>query len=250
MIEMTFPLFALVLALQAQEAPAPLPSKGKGGAAGTFENEKIKVGDLTREFRLVVPEGLDPAKPVPLVFVFHGKGDNKAFICRYSGFEELAGKNGFIAVFPQSVDKEWELRAVDDNPDLKFFDALFDHVTSRYNVDLRRVYLTGMSMGGYFSNLIASKRSERVAAIAPHSGGLGVLGFRGIKAKRKYAVMIVQGDADRIVKVEEGRTSRDAYAKEGHAVEYVEVKGLGHAWARREDITARMWKFFMDNPMK
>jgi len=250
MIEMNFRLLPLVLALLAQEAPAPLPSKGKGGTAGTFENERIKVGEQEREFRLVVPEGLDPAKPVPLVFAFHGKGDNKAFICRYSGFEELAAKNGFIAVFPAGLEKEWELRAVDDNQDLKFFDALFDHVTSKYNVDLRRVYLTGMSMGGYFSNLLASKRSERIAAIAPHSGGLGVLAVRGIKSKRKYAVMIVHGDADRIVKVEEGRTSRDAYTREGHVVEYVEVKGLGHVWARKEDITGRMWKFFMDNPLK
>ncbi len=250
MIEMHFRLLPLVLALLAQEAPAPLPSKGKGGPAGTFENEKLKVGDQEREFRLVVPEGLDPAKPVPLVFAFHGLGDSKSFICRYSGFEELALKNGFIAVFPAGLEKKWELRAVEDNKDLKFFDALFDHVTSKYNVDLRRVYLTGMSMGAYFSNLLASKRSEKIAAIAPHSGGLGVLGFQGIKAKRKYGVFIVQGDADRIVKVEEGRTSRDAYKKEGHPVEYVEVPGMGHVWARKEDITARMWKFFLDNPMK
>src|SRR6185503_13570321 len=90
---------AVVLALCLQEAPAPLPSKGKGGAAGETENE-LKVGDKTRLYRLVVPEGLDPAKPVPLVFVFHGKGDSKNFISIYSGFEAFAKKTGFIAVFP------------------------------------------------------------------------------------------------------------------------------------------------------
>ena len=62
--------------------------------------------------------------------------------------------------------------------------------------------------------------------------------------------MIVHGDADRIVKVEEGRTSRDAYQKEEHPLEYVEVKGLGHVWARDENITDRMWKFFLDHPLK
>jgi len=247
---MNFRLLPLALLLLAQEAPAPLPSKGKGGPTGTFENESLKVGEQAREFRLVVPPGLDPAKPAPLIFVFHGRGDSKEWIRRYSGFEELAPKNGFIAVFPAGLEKSWDLRAVDENPDLKFFDAVFDHVTSRYNVDLRRVYLTGMSMGGYFSNLVAARRSERIAAIAPHSGGLGVLGFRGINAKRKYAAMIIHGDADRIVKVEEGRTSRDAYTREGHAVEYVEVKGMGHVWATREKITDRMWKFFLDHPMK
>ena len=242
-------LIPLLLALFAQDASAPLPSKGKGGAAGGQECE-IKMGDDVRQYRLVVPEGLDPAKPVPLVFVFHGRGDSKTFIRRYSGFEALALKNGFIVAFPEGLDRHWEMRAADDNKDVLFFDAVFDHVTSKYNVDLRRVYATGMSMGGYFCNLLALKRSERLAAIAPHSGGLGALAVRGIDAKKKYAVMIVHGDEDKIVKVEEGRASRDAYAKAGHAVEYVEVKGLGHVWATKENITERMWKFFLDHPLK
>ena len=247
MTVMSLHLLPLVLALLVQD---PLPSNGKGGSTGTRENESIKVGDQARTFHLVVPEKLDPAKPAPLVFVFHGRGDSKDWIRRYSGLEELAPKQGFIAVFPAGLEKQWDLRTVDDNPDLKFFDALFEHLTTKYNVDLRRVYLTGMSMGGYFSNLVASKRSEKIAAIAPHSGGLGVLAVRGVKAAKKYAVMVIHGDADRIVKVDEGRTSRDAYAKEGHAVEYVEVKGMGHVWARREGITDRIWKFFIDHPMK
>lgn len=240
-------LIPIVLLLLAQEAPAPLPSKGKGGAAGAADGE-LKVSELTRTYRLVVPEGLDPAKPVPLVFVFHGLGDT--FITRYSGFEELATKKGFIVVFPNGVNRQWDLRAAEENRDLRFFDALLERIASKYNVDLRRVYATGMSMGGFFSNLLASKRSERIAAIAPHSGGLGVLAIRGIKAGRKYPVMIVQGAADPLVRVEQGRSSRDAYLKEGHAVEYVEIKDLAHIWARSEDITAKMWKFFLDHPMK
>ena len=246
---MTIRLAALVFALCLQEAPAPLPSKGKGGAAGETENE-LKVGDKTRLYRLVVPEGLDPAKPVPLVFVFHGKGDSKNFISFYSGFEAYAKKTGFIAVFPGGLDRHWEMRGREDNVDLAFFDALFAHLTSKYNIDLRRVYATGMSMGGYFCNLLASRRSEQIAAIAPHSGGLGVLAATGIGAKRKYAVMIVHGDADKIVNVEQGRAARDAYIKEGHEVEYVEVKGLAHVWAGKEGITEKMYKFFLAHPLK
>jgi polyhydroxybutyrate depolymerase len=238
-------LIPIVLLLLAQEAPGPLPPKG--GAAGTADVE-LKVGEQTRSCRLVVPEGLNPANPVPLVFVFHGLGD--VFITRYSGFEELGKKKGFIVAFPNGVNRQWDLRASDENRDLRYFDALLEHITSKYNVDLRRVYATGMSMGGFFSNLLASKRSDRIAAIAPHSGGLGVLAIRGIKAKRKYPVMIVQGAADPLVRVEQGRSSRDAYLKEGHAVEYVEIKDLAHIWARSEDITEKMWKFFTDHPMK
>ena len=243
-------LVPFVLGLVAQDAPAPRPSKGKGGKPGTFPDETIKVGEETRAFKLVVPPDLDATKPVPLLFVFHGMGDSKDFICRYSGFEELAPKEGFIAVFPEGKDKRWALRPGEENIDIKFFDSLFAHVTSHYNVDFNRVYLTGMSMGAYFSNCLASQRSDKVAAIAPHSGGLGALAFTGVKAKRKYAVLVVHGDEDRIVKVEEGRKSREVYAREGHAVEYLEIKGLGHAWAVKEDITAKMWKFFMAHPIR
>lgn len=244
-------LLALLLltSVQAQNAGAPRPSKGKGGKNGTFEKEQIKVGDQMRDFRLVVPPGIDGSQPVPLVFAFHGLGDSKENISRYSGFEALAARQKFIAVFPDALNKRWNIKPADDNEDIKFFDALLDHVTGKYNVDLRRVYLTGMSMGGYFSNCLASQRSEKVAAIAPHSGGLGMLAFAGVKAKRKYPAMVVHGDADTVVKVEEGRKSKEIYTKEGHAVEYVEIAGLGHTWALKEQITDKIWKFFADHPL-
>ena len=245
----SLPLVPLALALLAQGAAAPRPSKGKGGKPGTFAAETLTVGGQAREYRLVVPPGLDGSKPVPLVFVFHGLGDSKENISRYSGFEALAPKKDFIAVFPDALNKRWNIKPADDNEDVKYFDALYEHVTSRYNVDLRRVTLTGMSMGGYFSNCLASQRSEKVAAIAPHSGGLGMLGFRGVQAKAKYAVMVVHGDQDNVVKVEEGRRSRDAYTKEGHTVEYVEVAGMGHVWAVKENISDKIWKFFSDHPL-
>jgi polyhydroxybutyrate depolymerase len=202
-----------------------------------------------RDYKLVVPKGADGAAPVPLVFVFHGLGDSKEAVSMYTGFEALAAKKGFIAVFPDALNKRWNIKPADDTEDVKFFDALYEHVTSKYNVDLRRVYLTGMSMGGYFSNCLASQRSEKVAAIAPHSGGLGMLGFTGVKAKRKYPVMIIHGDADHVVKVEEGRKSKEVYTKDGHAVEYVEIAGLGHTWAVKEGITEKIWKFFSDHPL-
>jgi len=243
-------LSLLVLtSFQAQNAVAPRPSKGKGGKTGTFEKEQIKVGDQMREYRLVVPGGIDGSVPVALVFVFHGLGDSKENISRYSGFEALASKQKFIAVFPDALNKKWNIKPADDNEDVKFFDAVLDSVGGKYNVDLRRVYLSGMSMGGYFSNCLASQRSERVAAIAPHSGGLGMLAFTGVKAKRKYPAMVVHGDADTVVKVEEGRKSKEVYSKEGHPVEYVEIPGLGHTWAVKEQITDKIWKFFADHPL-
>jgi polyhydroxybutyrate depolymerase len=240
---------SLLVVLVPQGGAEPRPSKGKGGSTGTLAKETLKVGNQTREFRLVVPAKVDGAIAVPVVFVFHGLGDSKENIARYSGMESLASKKTFIAVFPDAIDKKWNLNPMGENEDFKYFDALFDHVSSRYNIDLRRVYLTGMSMGGYFSNVLASERSEKIAAIAPHSGGLGFLAVRGVRAKRKYPVMIIHGDQDNVVKVDEGRKSKDVYAKEGHPVEYVEIAGLGNVWAVKENISEKIWKFFSDHSL-
>lgn len=60
----------------------------------------------------------------------------------------------------------------------------------------------------------------------------------------------VHGNQDTIVPVAHSRAARDAYRSEGHEVEYVEVKGLGHSWAHGEKINERIWKFFESHPIR
>ena len=203
-----------------------------------------------REYRLVVPKGLTDQQPVPLVFAFHGLGDSKDLMPLYSQLDQLAAKEGFVLVYPNGLNKHWPLVVERAQEDLAFFDALYERLTTQYNIDRNRVYLTGMSNGAYFTHVVASQRADKIAAIAPHSGGLGLIGFGELKVKHKYAVLAIQGDADRIVPVDEGRKTRDAYQRWGHPVEYVEVPGLGHLWALKADINARIWKFFQDHPLR
>ncbi|HNT89614.1 MAG TPA: prolyl oligopeptidase family serine peptidase, partial [Candidatus Hydrogenedentes bacterium] len=53
----------------------------------------------------------------------------------------------------------------------------------------------------------------------------------GINAARKYPVLVIHGDADRNVPVENGRLLAQQYEREGHPVEYWEVPALVHDWA-------------------
>ncbi len=117
-------------------------------------------------------------------------------------------------------------------------------------MDLNRVYATGMSNGAYFVNLLASQRSERIAAIAPHSGGIGLLGRRGIHAGRKYPIMVIHGTDDRLVPVAQARKSQEAYRKEGHEAVLVEIPGLGHRWATSANINDTIWEFFRAHPLR
>lgn len=110
-----------------------------------------------------------------------------------------AARRGAIVVYPQSRPGAWPLVLDWARPDFAFFDALIDELDKRYGIDRARVFITSMSNGAYFANLLASQRSTVIASIATHSGGLGALGLANVAIARKYPVMIIHGAADQII---------------------------------------------------
>ena len=217
---------------------------------GEFAAESLKVGMDQREYRLVVPKSVDLKKPAPLVFAFHGfLIDSKDVMPVYSKLNEAAEKHRFILVYPNALDRSWALTPDKMVKDLAFFDALLKKLTADYAIDPERIYVTGMSNGGYMAHFVGKERSKIVAAVACHSGALGLQTFLGIGAARKFPVLIIHGDKDNIIPVSFARENRDKYMKEGHEVKYVEVPGLTHWWATDAGINDTMWKFFADHPL-
>lgn len=217
--------------------------------AGNFASESLKVGTDERLYRLVVPESVDLKKPAPLVFAFHGfLIDSKDVMPVYSKLNATASKQRFILVYPNALDRSWALTPDKMIKDLAFFDALLAKLEADYKIDPDRIYLTGMSNGGYFAHFVGKERSKVIAAVACHSGALGLQTLLGIGAERKFPVMIVHGDKDNIVPVSVARENRDKYKKEGHEVNYVEVPGLMHSWATDAGINDKIWMFFAAHP--
>lgn len=143
------------------------------------EVHTIQVGDLEREYRMFVPPQIDPSRPVPLVLVFHGGGDTSANIADYSQFYPIAEREGFIAVYPQGIGRLWYNMGaacrVCTNPsrpidDVAFVRALIDRLKTRYAIDPKRIYATGMSLGAIFSYHLACRMSDTIAAIGPVAG--------------------------------------------------------------------------------
>jgi polyhydroxybutyrate depolymerase len=237
-------------AAESKEQAAPRSSAGRGGSAGVFPDERIQADGIEREYRLVVPKSVDPDKPAPLLFAFHGfRVDSKDLMHRYSQLDKLAEEQGFIVCFPNGENQQWKLIPRRAKGDIALFDALYSRITSQYNVDLNRVYLAGMSNGGYFTHVLASERSDKIAAICSHSAGMGVVARLEPQIKHKYAVFIAHGADDSIVPVTEGRKTRDTYTKWGFPVKYVEVPDLNHVWGTKADINHQMWDFFAKHPL-
>jgi polyhydroxybutyrate depolymerase len=240
-----FCLLAVASFVWAADAPA-FP-----GQAGTFADEKITIGVETREYRLIVPDTLDLSKPVPIVFAFHGMGeDNKDHFATVSTLPALAAEHKFILVFPaaaaqliqgQAV-KAWALAPERAIADLQFFDALLAKMQAQYRIDPDAIYLTGMSNGAYFAHLLARERANVIAAVAAHSGELGQFDLNFIQSARKFPVMIIHGDADPVFDVSLARSARVTYEAAGHPVTYLEIPGWGHQWDPR--VEEKIWDFF------
>jgi predicted peptidase len=185
-----------------------------GQTAQKFHLERKQV--LAADYLLFLPAGYgaDPAKRWPLILFLHGAGERGSNVW-------LVAKHGppkidtaetnfpFIVVSPQCPEgKIW-------SNDLLL--ALLDEIETKYAVDTHRVYLTGLSMGGFGTWSLGLSHPERFAAIAPMCGG-GEFITPLLADKSKLATLPVwafHGAKDPVVPVEESERMVNLLKKSG-----------------------------------
>jgi polyhydroxybutyrate depolymerase len=179
---------------------APQPSPGcvnpDTSFALTGQNGSLESGGEQRVFSLEVPPD-DSIAPLPLVVNMHGALGNRVQQASSSRFGELGQREGFVVVSPQARGERpiWSLR--EQGPDLAYVEELIDEVLSRLCIDTGRVYLTGFSMGGMMSMVLACRHPERYAAIAPVAGAMEI---RGCDRAVPVPMLALHGTADRLVR--------------------------------------------------
>lgn len=142
----------------------------------------------------------------PLILFLHGageRGDNLQLL-RKHGIPRIVSEMAdfpFITISPQCPENDWWLNRLQD---LKF---LLDTVVKQYRVDASKMYLTGLSMGGFGTWHMAVEYPDLFAAIAPVcGGGLGILGFpERVLEIKDLPIWAFHGGKDNIVSVEESR---------------------------------------------
>lgn len=125
----------------------------------------------TYPYLVQLPEGYDvePARRWPVVFFLHGKGErgrDLALLKRH-GLPRLIAEGRrfpFVVIAPQCPEEEYWSEA----PCLPAFVAA---ASARYRIDPARVYLTGISMGGFGVWALAAREPARYAALLPICGG-------------------------------------------------------------------------------
>jgi predicted peptidase len=200
--------------------------------ACTFVQSGGKRGRL--DYLLFVPRRSARRERPPLILFLHGageRGDDLSMVKRH-GVPKLAEEDPsfpFVAVSPQCPPGgRWHLY-------FKTLGALLDDIVARCAVDENRIYLTGLSMGGYGTWHLAARYPDRFAAIAPVcGGGLKSLGFpEKARVLRGVPIWAFHGALDPIVPVEETQRLVDVLRANGGDVRLTIYPDVGHdSWTR------------------
>lgn len=211
-----------------------------GQHAATFQGRVVR--DVSARYLLYLPKGYDRSRAErwPLLLFLHGAGERGDDISRIKvngppKFLSTSENFPFVVVSPQAgVDSIWSNLAMD---------ALIDDVVSRYRLDPDRIYLTGLSMGGYGVWQLAMEFPHRFAAIAPVSAG-GVPS--GACALKHLPVWAFHGAKDDIVPLDRAKQIIDRIracpGQTGDAKLTVYPEATHDAWTRAySDSTLYTW---------
>ncbi len=210
-------LFGHASVAQAQSAAAPQQQPGQA---------QVKASPLN--YLVFLPKRYAPkGEPVPMILFLHGSGERGTDINKVKlwGPPALVEKNAgfpFLVVSPQSPDGEWWHAT-----QLK---ALLDQVLATYNVDRRRIYLTGLSMGGYGAWDLAQRYPDYFAALAPVCGG-GYAVPSLMQRIKHIPTWVFHGKKDAAVPEQQSAVMVEALRAAGGNVRYTVLPEGGHAAA-------------------
>jgi polyhydroxybutyrate depolymerase len=164
-------------------------------------NGSITHQSIQRTYILYVPASYSPGNSAPLVINFHGYTSSANDQMNYGDFRAIADTAGFLLVHPMgTLDSQgqtyWNANWGGTVDDIGFTEALIDSLDLTYDIDLSRVYSTGMSNGGFMSYTLACDLSNRIAAIASVTGTMNSNQSASCNPTHPMPVMEIHGTSD------------------------------------------------------
>jgi len=202
-----------------------------GQHTNTFEKTITK--NLSCSYLLFLPESYgEQEKSWPLMLFLHGAGErgNDLQLVKKHGPPKIVEKEKdfpFIVVSPQCPKEQWW------DEELDVLINLLDETVAKYDVDEQRVYLTGLSMGGYGTWALGARYGDRFAAIAPVCGG-GTLPMTLKLAD--MPIWAFHGARDKVVPVEESEQMVKMINDRGGNAKLTVYPDAGHdSWTETYD---------------
>jgi predicted peptidase len=255
-------LLTIALLAGAVLAVAPLVTRAepKEGTRDMLEKKTYTGADgKTLPYRLLKPLNYDPKEKYPLVVFLHGAGErgddnDKQLLHGVPEFLTAENRKDYpcFLIAPQCpegkkwVDVDWsaesEVQPKGPSESMRLTLALIDQMQKEYSIDPKRIYVTGLSMGGFGAWDIIARKPDLFAAAVPICGG----GDETTASKiAKIPIWAFHGAKDPAVNVSRTRRMIAALKKAGGEPKYTEYPDEGHAsWVPAyKDAAMMKWLF-------
>jgi len=165
--------------------------------------ESIQIDGNNRQYYKYLPTGFDSnTESVPLVIFLHGLGGN-ALQLTSIGYNQIGDTARFITVYLEGTlnsngQNSWNngtLLGTNVN-DVLFISKVIDEIKVEHNIDLSRVYLTGISMGSIMTYKAIRHLDDRIAAVSCHIGTMSTEEISGYSPNNPVPVQHIHGTAD------------------------------------------------------
>lgn len=203
----------------------PRPSVSVGQHQQSFQKEITKM--VRAEYLLYIPEEYNTTeKKWPLILFLHGAGErgNDVHMVAAHGPPKLVEQGKafpFVIVSPQCPENSWWSSELQ----MDRLNALLDDIVSRYRIDQERIYVTGLSMGGFGTWRLAHDYPHRFAAIAPVCGKGDPESVQNI---RHLPAWVFHGAKDSVIPIKESQLMVDALTTIGGNVQFTVYPEAGH----------------------
>jgi len=166
------------------------------------KNEQITVDGIERKFVTYIPSIVNSSDKLPILISLHGRLGTGEGMMSFADFRPIAEREKFIIVCPSGINKSWN----DGRPtpaqkkginDVKFIDQLITYIINTYHGDAGRVYVTGMSNGGFLASRLACELSNRIVAVAVVGASMDE--NMDYHPTKPISIMYIQGTKDPLV---------------------------------------------------
>lgn len=233
--------------------PTNTTTNSTGGGSTTTSKSKypagktsisLDFGGITRTAIIFVPKSYVPGTEMPLVLNLHGSESTAEGQENNSHMDSTAEANGFIVVYPNGVNKEWNdgrsytKDRTGNADDVGFIKKLVETVSNGLNTNSHKVYAVGMSNGGMMAHRLACDATSTFAAIGDVAGAMPTDLKNTCRPSGKIPVMIIHGTTDPIVPINGGdlKSGRGSVLAASDAVKY---------WAGINGVSGQVSSAFM-----
>lgn len=201
---------AVAMAQQSVPTPSLADDEENPRLMAGLERRTVTVDGRERVFYVHKPAGLKT--PAPALFALHGGNGTAPRRAQQTGFNAIAARERFLAVYPQGVNYGWNdgrntdfLKARHENADdVAFFRAMFAALTAAGEADAKRLYVVGGSNGGMMTHRLACEITGQLAAVTILVASLPEPLAPVCRPSRPLPMLMMNGTADPLVRFDGG----------------------------------------------